>query len=72
LIEATALRHTLAPLARDEDEERRGGKRRRWVQIDQKYARFITVFKSACQSPMISSADEEAFQDLVSDFGGFT
>jgi hypothetical protein len=41
LIEATALRHPLTPLARDENEERRGAKRNRWVQIDRKYARFI-------------------------------
>lgn len=45
LMEATALRHPSTPLARDENEERRGGKRRRWVQIDRKYARVITCFQ---------------------------
>jgi hypothetical protein len=57
-------------------EERRGeerrGARRQWVQIDRKYARFITYFQSACQPPMISSANEGAFQDHISDFDGPT
>lgn len=72
LMEATALKHLLAE---DGDEERRGEASRggHGFKVNRKYARFITCFQSACQPPKLRyllplpSADEEAFQDLLSD-----